>query len=87
MIELYLHEQTLKMERELLNQQSGRRAAWLSRLSESDPAKRLGKGRLSLRRRLALALLALADRLDPSTALRSAHTPRRPSLNGTLGHA
>lgn len=82
MIELYQLEQTLKMERELLDQQNARRTAWLEHLSTSGAVKPLG-----LRRRLALLLLALADRLDPRPVISTVHTPRCPSLNGTLHHA
>ena len=82
MIELYLLEQSLKMERALLDQRHARRAGWLERLSISKPQRTLG-----LRRRLALVLLALADRLDPRPAISAAHAPRCPTLNGRLHHA
>ena len=82
MIELYTFEQTLKMERQLLDQQSARRASWNERQSATAVHKMV-----SPRRRLALALLALADRLDPRPVVSAAHTPGRPVLNGTLHHA
>ena len=82
MIELYALEQSLKMERELLDRENARRTGWLERLSSSATTKPPG-----MRRRLALVLLALADRLDPRPAISAAHAPRHPSLNGTLHHA
>ena len=82
MIELYALEQSLKMERELLDRQNARRTAWLEGWPISGAVKPLG-----LRRRLALLLLALADRLDPRPVISAAHTPGRPSLNGKLHHA
>jgi hypothetical protein len=82
MIELYLLEQSLKMERALLDERHARRVGWLDRLSISKVAKPPG-----FRRWLARALLVLADRLDPRPAISAVHTPRCPTLNGRLHHA
>ena len=82
MIELYLHEQALRLERHTLDQESARRANWLERRSAVKAHRPLG-----VRRRLALTLLALADRLDPRPPMSATHTPRRPTLNGRLHHA
>jgi len=82
MIDLYTFEQTLKMERLLLDRESARQAAW-----GASVAATTSQEAVSVRRRLALALLVLADRLDPRAAVSAAHTPCRPGLNGTLHHA
>lgn len=82
MIEVYLLDQTLKMERDLRDQQHAQRAGWLERMSPSEGSRPPG-----VRRRLALALLALANWLDPRPAISAAHTPRHPSLNGRMHHA
>ena len=82
MIELYLHGQALKLERELLDKQHAQRAAWAERMSILKGGTQLG-----LRRRLALALLALANWLDPRPVISTVHTPRPPALNGRLHHA
>jgi hypothetical protein len=81
-IDLYSLEQTLKMEREELNRQHLQRATWMERSPIVAVSPTGG-----VRRRLALALLALADRLDPRAIVAVAHTPGRPTLNGTLRHA
>jgi hypothetical protein len=82
MIELYLHSQALKMERELLDKRHAQRAGWVGRMSISKGGKPAG-----VRRRLALALLALANWLDPRPVISTAHTPRPSALNGRLHHA
>jgi hypothetical protein len=81
-IDLYSLEQTLKMEREELNRRHLQRATWMER-SPTIAISLTG----GVRRRLAQALLALADRLDPRAIVAAAHTPARPTLNGTLHHA
>jgi hypothetical protein len=82
MIELYLLEQAIRAERELLDHESARRAAVLERLAGVAPG-----GLLRVRRQLALLLLALADRLDPRPVLSTRHGASRPALNGRLHHA
>jgi hypothetical protein len=82
MLDPYLLEETLRMERALLSQRQARRAIWLERTPGSAPRTVGG-----LRRRLAQALLALADRLDPRAIVTAPHAPAAPALNGTLRHA
>jgi hypothetical protein len=82
MLDPYALEETLKMERAMLSQRRERRAIWPERSPRRTPA-----GIISLRRSLARALLALADRLDPRAAVLGPHAPARPALNGTLHRA
>ncbi|MGE3908396.1 MAG: hypothetical protein AB7K36_03525 [Chloroflexota bacterium] len=82
MIDLYTFELTLKMERQRLDQESARQAARQQQAGVARP-----RSALRVRRWLALALLALADRLDPRPVVSAAHLPGRPVLNGTGHHA
>ena len=75
----YFLEETLRFERELLDRRNARRAALLEWQPRGE--------RVTVRRRLARALLALADRLDPRTVVLAPHVPARPTLNGSAGHA
>lgn len=86
MIELYLLEQTLRAERTVLDRQANREAARQATRRERHTSQAVPRLR-ALRRRLALALLALADWLDPRPAFGSAHRPGQPALNGSAHHA
>jgi hypothetical protein len=80
---MYAFEDALKLERKLLDERLERRATW----QEQMPRKGSGSNVGGLRRRLARALLMLADRLDPRGVVGVPHVPTRPALNGTLHHA
>jgi hypothetical protein len=88
MIELYAMEDHLRTERESLARRHARDAVWIEsqRRSFAKARPAMDAGRF-MRRRLARTLLALADRLDPRTAVRVPHAPARPALNGTLRRA
>jgi len=76
-------EEIFRMEQELLDQRNLRRARWHEREPRA-PAANLAR---STRRRLARALLLIADRLDPRVVVGVPHVPTPPGLNGTLHHA
>ena len=83
MIEIYVLERTLKLERELLTRRHERQAVVLERL----PRRSATSISATVRRRLARVLLALANRLDPRGVVSVPHAPSAPALNGTLHHA
>jgi len=83
MLDPYTLTETLRMERELLAERQMHEARRLEHLQHLHQASAIG----DLRRRLARALLALADRLDPRAVVSVPHVPARPTLNGTLHHA
>lgn len=83
MLDPYTLTETLRMERELLAERQMREARRLEHLQRLHHTSAIG----DLRRRLARALLALADRLDPRAVVSAPHVPARPTLNGTLHHA
>ena len=73
----------LKLERKLLDERLARQATW----TEHRVPSTVGSSFSSVRRYLARALLALADRLDPRAVVTVPHMPARPTLNGTPHHA
>ncbi len=83
MIDLFAFEELHRIEQRQRADRHLRRARWQEREPRRAPADRIG----AARRRLARALLALADRLDPRAVVRPPHVPAAPSLNGTLHHA
>jgi hypothetical protein len=83
MLDPYALEETLRMERQMFAEREARRAVWMERM----PRKTSSSNIDTLRRRLALALLALADRLDPRGVVSVPHVPDSPALNGTFHHA
>lgn len=83
MLDPYTLAETLRMERQILAERQARQAAWAACMPRSVPTNTIG----GLRRRLARALLVLADRLDPRSVVSVPHLPDRPALNGTLHHA
>ena len=80
MLDVYAFEDSVKLEREALNRQQERRARWLERMPRTTTVSAVG----GVRRRLARALLSLADRLDPRGVVSVPHLPARAALNGTL---
>ena len=83
MLDPYTLGETLRLER-----QTTRRAAGEGDQMAGAPAAQHRRQRPGgMRRRLARALLALADRLDPRAVVNVPHVPARPALNGTLHHA
>ena len=83
MLDPYTLTETLRLERELLAGRQARQAKWTERMAPSST----GSAFSVVRRHLARALLALADRLDPRAVVSVPHVPARPALNGTLHHA
>ena len=83
MLDPYTLGEALRLERQLLAERQARQSTWVEHLPRSTPGRAFG----SMRRRLARALLVLADRLDPRAVVGVPHAPSRPTLNGTLHHA
>jgi hypothetical protein len=83
MLDPYTLEEALSIERQILSKRQERQAIWTERVSPGTGVSAI----LIVRRRLARALLALADRLDPRAVVRVPHVPARPAMNGTLHHA
>jgi hypothetical protein len=83
MLDPFTLEDTLRMERRLLDARLAREARWMEQMTAGKP----GSAFAGARRRLARTLLMLADRLDPRAVVSVPHVPARPTLNGTLHHA
>jgi hypothetical protein len=83
MLDPYTLGETLRLEREILAERQARETRWLEHLRRSTAVSASG----GMRRRLARALLALADRLDPRAVVNVPHVPACSALNGTLHHA
>ena len=83
MLDPFTLEEALKLERQILADRLARQAKWVDHLPRRGRNNAIGE----LRRRLARALLTLADRLDPRAVVSVPHVPARPALNGTLHHA
>jgi hypothetical protein len=83
MLDPYTLTETLRLERQLLAERQARQTTWEQHLPRPGRISRFS----GLRRRLARALLVLADRLDPRAVVSVQHVPARPALNGTLHHA
>ena len=83
MLDPFTLAEALKLEQQLLAAREAREALWRERTTPGGASD--GSGRV--RRRLARALLALADRLDPRAVVSVPHVAARPSLNGTLHRA
>ena len=83
MLDPYTLEETVRLERRILAEQLARQSAWVEHLPRRSRISAIAE----LRRRLAWALLLLADRLDPRAVVSVPHVPTRPALNGTLHHA
>jgi hypothetical protein len=84
MLNLFTFQETYRLEQELLDRRNAQHTVWLEGLPRRAPGSLLG----GTRRRLAQALLTLADWLDPRTVMpQIPHVPGAPSLNGTLHHA
>lgn len=84
MLDPYTFEETQRLEQRLMDRRHHRMAVWREGLPRRAPGSLLG----GTRRWLALALLSLADRLDPRAVVpHMPHVPGRPSLNGTLHRA
>ena len=83
MLDPYTLGEALRLERQLLAERQARELRWMEQLPRGAGGGAFG----SMRRRLARALLVLADRLDPRVVVSVPHVPARPALNGTLHHA
>jgi hypothetical protein len=83
MLDPYTFEEVVRLERRILADQLARQSTWVDHL----PRRSRISAMVDLRRRLARALLMLADRLDPRAVVSAPHLPARPTLNGTLHHA
>ena len=83
MLDPYTLTETLRMERQILAERQARELRWMEHLPRSASVNTFS----GMRRRLARALLMLADRLDPRAVVNVPHVPTRPALNGTLHHA
>jgi hypothetical protein len=83
MLDSYTFEEIHRLEQILLDQRNTLRAAWREREPQRASVSALG----GVRRRLAQALLLVADRLDPRAVVSVPHIPSPPSFNGTLHHA
>ena len=83
MLDPFTLGETLRMERQLLAERHSRQAGWMEHVTPSSTSSTFA----SVRRRLARALLTLADRLDPRAVVSVPHVPAQPRLNGTLHHA
>ena len=83
MLDPFTLGEALRLERQLLAERQAREIRWMEHLPRGTSAGAFG----SVRRRLARALLVLADRLDPRAVVSVPHVPARPTLNGTLHHA
>ena len=83
MLDPYTLTEMLRLERQLLAERQARQARWAEQMMPATS----GSAMISVRRSLARALLALADRLDPRAVVSVPHVPARPTLNGTLHHA
>jgi hypothetical protein len=83
MLDPYTLGEALRLERQLLAARQARELKWMEHLPRSSAGSAFGR----VRRRLARALLVLADRLDPRAVVSVPQVPSRPTLNGTLHHA
>ena len=83
MLDPYTLGEALRLERQILAERQAREI-WRT---EHLPRRASLGGFGGVRRRLARALLVLADRLDPRAVVSVSHLPARPTLNGTLHHA
>ena len=83
MLDPYTLGEALRLERQILAERQAREI-WRT---EHLPRRASLGGFGGVRRRLARALLVLADRLDPRAVVNVPHVPARPALNGTLHHA
>lgn len=83
MLDVFNHEESYRLERQILDERNLLRATWHEREPRRRPANRLG----GVRRQLARVLLLFADRLDPRAVVSVPHLPAAPTLNGTLHHA
>jgi len=77
-IDQYLFGESLKWEREEQERLLARRLAWAEHERRHGELRRSG----GLRRRLALVLLLLADRLQPPASTSRTAIPVREALNG-----
>jgi hypothetical protein len=83
MLDPHTLTETLRLERQILAERQAREIRWMEHLPCNASVGAFG----GVRRRLARALLMLADRLDPRAVVNVPHVPARPALNGTLHHA
>jgi hypothetical protein len=83
MLDPFTFEDIFKMERQILAERQAREAVWMERMPRNVSVGTVG----TLRRRIARALLLLADRLDPRAVVSVSHVPAGPALNGTYHHA
>jgi hypothetical protein len=83
MLDFYAFEDTHKIEGELRERCARRHAHW----TESSRRLASNESGIGFRRRVARALLTVANWLDPRPAVSVPHVPSRPALNGTLHHA
>ena len=83
MLNLYAFEETHRSEQQTRERKHLLRARWLER----EPPRPSSSPVSAARRRLARALLLLADRLDPRAVVTVRHLPTAPALNGTMPHA
>ncbi len=83
MLDPFTLGEALRLERQLLAERQARETTWMEHLPRSTAGSAFG----TVRRRLARALLVLADRLDPRAVVSVPHVPARTRLNGTLHHA
>jgi len=83
MLDPYALEEIYRMEEQLRAERHLHLASWREREPRGASQNPIG----GVRRRVAQALLLLADRLDPRIVVSGPHVPAAPALNGTLHHA